>query len=159
MKGLAVPEMEQRTPKMCVIQTNYEQRYYIAKRARLPAAASFSISCLAALKQDDLCKELPNMCSDQPCATLDYHLQKSLDDNAESHDYLGHLDMTESSLSSHLVMTMALCYPRTYQVHVFMILLTTLKCEHLSIAHVLQQPAMTSPVYPQHVSANVLQAV
>jgi len=56
MKGLAVPEMEQRTAKMCVIQTNSEQRYYIAKRARLPAAASFSFSCLAALKQDDLCK-------------------------------------------------------------------------------------------------------
>lgn len=93
-------------------------------------------------------KQLPNMCSDQQCATLDYHLQKSLDDNAESHDYLGHLDMlTESSLSSHLVMTMALCYPRTYQVHVFMILLTALKCEHLSTAHPLQQPAMTSPVY------------
>ena len=48
---------ENKEQRRCVSsRPNSEQRYCIAKRARLPAAASFSI---AALKQPDLCKTIP----------------------------------------------------------------------------------------------------
>ncbi len=167
MKGLAVPEMKQRTAKMCVIHTpDSGQQYCIAKRVRLRAAASFSIDDIAALKQPVLCKTTSKYVywSKMRKAWPPFKKESEWQCRKPLHMTTWVFDiLNESSLSPHFVMTMASCYPGTYQVHVFIILLTCeqewASCEHLSNAQGLQQPAMTIPVCPQHVSANVLQAL